>query len=64
MRREGQSLRPPIFPGTFPVWQGFWARQAIQGAFQALVAGRGDGNSRAIPERIMGEILGMLQIRD
>src|SRR5207249_2448340 len=22
MRREVESLRPPIFPGTFPVWQG------------------------------------------
>ena len=37
MRREVESLRPPIFPGTFPVWQRFWARQADQGMVWALV---------------------------
>jgi hypothetical protein len=30
MRRENRSLRPPIFPGTIPVWQRQSARQAIQ----------------------------------
>src|SRR2546428_2738045 len=31
IRREGQSLRPPIFSGTFPVLQGLLARHADQG---------------------------------
>ena len=38
MRREGRSLRPPIFPGTFSVWQGLSAKQADQGTIQAGMA--------------------------
>jgi len=34
-RREGQSLRPPIFQKPFPVWRGFRARQGDQGAIRA-----------------------------
>ena len=35
MRREGRSLRPPIFPEPFPVWRGFRVRQVNQGAIRA-----------------------------
>src|SRR5712692_8795171 len=35
MWREGRSLRPPIFQKPFPVWGGFRARQADQGAIHA-----------------------------
>jgi hypothetical protein len=37
-RREVESLRPPVFQKLFPVWQGFWARQAIQGRICAAMA--------------------------
>jgi len=48
----------------FAVWQGFWARQAIQGPIQAWTAGQKVGKSSPVPERIMGEILAMSQNRD
>src|SRR5438477_5697855 len=37
LRREGRSLRPPIFPGTFSVWHGLSAKQADQGTVQAEI---------------------------
>ena len=37
MRREGRSLRPPIFPGTFSVWHGLSAKQTDQGTVQAEI---------------------------
>jgi len=40
----------------FAVWHGFWARQAIQDTIQALMKGRKDGKSIAIPERFQGEL--------
>jgi hypothetical protein len=52
LRREMRSLRPPsLLAREFAVWQGFWARQAIQGAIQALIEGREIGRSSAISER-------------
>src|SRR5438552_753574 len=38
MRREGRSLRPPIFQKPFPVRCCFWASLAIQGVILARLA--------------------------
>jgi len=48
----------------FAVWEGFWARQAVQSVMQVLMAGQKDGNSSAIPERFAGESLEAFQVAE
>src|SRR5207245_9999562 len=61
---RGRVAKTPLLAREFAVWQGFWARQAIQGPIQAWTAGQRVGKSSPVPERIMGEILAMSQNRD
>ncbi len=38
LRREVESLRPPLSPRFLAVWQVFWASQAIRGATSVQIA--------------------------
>src|SRR5207249_3101467 len=56
LRREGQSLRPPIFPGTFSVWHGLSAKQADQGTVQAGMSLRRWRQFRTNFGRVEGDV--------